>query len=408
MNIQLLSTNYYHTYSAGCVNRKMQCENLKPLSADTVSFTGAKNIGTKAVSSLSDAFGYSYDDGIYKSKVIAKKFMDTISAVANEVEGLEFYRELYEGKVIKGKDSFLSKLIRSGAAPLDHIRTTVFIKDLYDMSILTKFIKKMSERGYEVMMIPAKTSGRKVLEWKPDLDIRLKDVPEGEIKKLPEKFRDCVSKRLPSGLSDIQIRFVDKLSNNEKPLEVIVMYGKESGLAKIVEEEDVYKYLRRLKNELHVSQIKDYDSKSPIKRIKDNTVIIGDILHNAISRPMYANAVAKDTGNTDLGLQKVGLPEEQGKIIQGLIQGIRDKIGKYYNDAIKKVNSEEYKAEIQRMIKSSPAYKESEDKTIYVEDILNKRKEILKNLRTNKKEDLMAIIDIQNGLLATIEKYKLN
>lgn len=406
MNIQLFNPIFYNNDSFRVKRQNIQQHNLSPLAMDTVSFTGKEAAIKKTSNKLSYAFSISYDASVVAAKKIAKRFMDTISAVANEVEGLEFYRELYEGKVIKGKDSFLSKLIRSGSAPLDQIRTTVFIRDLYDMSILNKFLKKMSDRDYEVMMIPAKRSGKKVLEWKPDLDIRLKDVPEKEVKKLPEKYRECVSKRLPSGLSDIQIRFVDKLYRNKKPLEVIIMFGKESGKAKIIEEDDVYKYLRRLKDELHVSKVTDYDSKSPIKRIKDNTSIISDILHTSISRPMYANAAAMDTENSNLGLT-VGLTTEQGKILSGLIEGIRDKIGKYYQGEIKKVKSPDYDVELQKAIKSTMDYKERDDKTIYVEDIISMRKEIIKNLRLYKKSDLEAIIDIQSGLQKTIEKYKI-
>lgn len=408
MNIQSINPIFHQHKITSNEKRNNIYHSRSALVADTVSFSGQTKTILKASGNLSDAFSNSYDTGFEKSKIIAKKFMDTISAVANEIEGIEFLREFYEGKVLKGKESFLSKLKRSGAAPLDQIRTTIFIKDIYDMSILTKFLKSMSERGYEVRMETVKRSGRKILEQKPDLDIRLKDVPEMEIKKLPEQYRGCVSKRLPSGLSDIQIRFVDKLSQSksETPLEVIIMLGKESGIAKIIEEDDVYNYLRKLKNELHVSKITDYDSKSLIKKIKDNTTSISDILHNFISRPMYANAAAKDVENVDLGL-KVGITQEQGIYIKNLLEGIRNYIEKYYHNEIKIAQSEEYRNEVQKIIKTSSEYKVRADKTVFVEDIINAQREKIKDLRINKKEDLKTIGEVQSGLQNTIKKYTL-
>ena len=57
------------------------------------------------------------------------------------------------------------------------------------------------------------------------------------------------------------------------------------------------------------------------------------------------------------------------------------------------------------MIKSSPEYKERADKTIYVEDLLEKRKEITKILKQNKREDLELIGKVMERLKETIEKF---
>jgi len=347
------------------------------LMADTVSFSGKNKVAKQVVHTLSDAFDQSYDNALAKRKAIARKFIDTISAITEEVDGISFDRKFYEKTVLKSKKSFLSKLKRSGAAPLDKIRTTIFNNDIYNFSILTKFLKKLNERGYDIMMIEGERCGKKVLSWLPDLDIRLDDVPEQEIKKLPPILRDTVSRQLPSGLSDIQMRIIDKNAQDPEPIEIIIMLGKESAKAKQIEEDDIYQYLRVLKDELHVSKIKKYDAHSPLKRINLNTGIVASTLRNSISKPMYTNAASMDIDNKKLGL-KVGIQEESGKVLKGLLEGIRNKIQVYYNAEIKKAKTLPNKEEAEKLID---------------------------NLNMQYAEDLQNVINVQNGLNATIDKY---
>ena len=57
------------------------------------------------------------------------------------------------------------------------------------------------------------------------------------------------------------------------------------------------------------------------------------------------------------------------------------------------------------MIKASPDYKERKDKIIYVEDIIEKRNEILKELKIHKREDLELLKKVLERLNETIAKY---
>ena len=84
---------------------------------------------------------------------------------------------------------------------------------------------------------------------------------------------------------------------------------------------------------------------------------------------------------------------------------MRQKTKLYYNARLREVASDEYKKVIEKMIKASSEYKERTDKTIYVEDILEKRNQLLKELRHNKREDLELISRVQTRLTETIEKY---
>lgn len=376
---------------------------LSPLKADNVSFgSSTAKIANSFTTSLKEAFSLSYDTKLPKREIMANKLIDTVCAISEEIPEIEFLPS-YRKTAIKGKNSYFSKMLRSGGLPQDPVRTTGFTAEINNFSVLNMYIKKMAERGYEIRMIPAEKSGRKVLSWMPDVDIRLANVSENEIKKLPKIMQRCVSDRLPSGLQDIQLRFIDKTSKCEEPIEVILMVGKKTGQAKVLEEDDVYSYLRVLKNELHVSQVKNFGINSPIKRIKDNVSIITDYLRNYISKPLYQNAEHADLYGEYLGLP-VGVPKSSKVMLQGLLEGIRSKIGLYYSSEIAKVKENAYQKEIERMIKASPEFKERGDKTIYIEDILKKRDEMLNLLESHKNEDMEKFRYIQKGLKATIGK----
>ena len=411
MNINLITPKFNAGNNYSVQNDRRDSSNylnglkLKSLNTDVVSFTANPKKVTQGANTFLDAIGRAYEQDVAgKNKKIAQKLMDTISIVVSEIEGMAFDRAHYEKTALKGKKSFLSKLKRSGAVPLDQIRTTVYSSDIYNLSNLGLFIEKMSERGYEVRKIPGERVSGKITSWKPDLDIRLDDVSADEVKKLPEAFRGCVSDRLPSGLGDIQIRFIDETAKNKKPLEVIFMVGQESGKAKQIEEDDIYSYIRVLKDELHISKNKTSEPKTPLRKVKDSVSYIADTLRGSVSKPLYANAEALDVEGEVLGLP-VGITKQTAVVLKGFLDCIRDNIEHHFNNEIAKVRSNEYQKEIERMIKATPEFKEREDKTIYLEDIFAKKNDLVKSLKTQKAEDLETFADVQAGLNRTIRKY---
>ena len=121
------------------------------LTKDTVSFGAAKLI--------SDTVWHNFVKEIPRLKRIGMAFLDATEAIANKLkdDDVVFVRELFENHVVKGADSKLSKVNRSKTFDVrDTIRTTLFVKNPYDLSILfDKIIPEYtkSNRGYNIATI---------------------------------------------------------------------------------------------------------------------------------------------------------------------------------------------------------------------------------------------------------------
>ena len=384
-------------------------DNLKPLSKDTVSFTGA---GKKIVHAIED----NYVSNLPIFKAMGQKLLKTLTEICADVEGAVYDTEYCEKALNKTLERYIEKFRDSGSVPMDRVRSTIFIKDLYDLSITTNVIKALEKRGYYILPIPDKTSGKKVLSWTYDFDIRLDDVSPQEIKKLPTHLRELVSKKQKSGYGDIQMRIVDAsgLPPNERtlhnlskliPEEIIIVFGKHTAEAKSNESKYVYNITRVLEK-LHI--IKDFQEGTISHKIKDSIDTIGSILRSNISKPLYRNAKMLDVYPQETILETAGLNKGNCSVLTGYMTELKNLVCRYYRELSKKIKSSEYDIEIEKMIKASPEYKARANKRVSDEEIILKREELLKILKENKKEDLLAVSEQTTAIQKTIEKYKIS
>ena len=386
---------------------------LGELQQDTVSFSGKlpQKPELTEVARFVDAFRLGYESKIPSYQVLAARLRDTLDATARELKhiGLIFDQEYCtEEHMVKGSDSFISKLKRSGESPADRVRGTWYLEDLHDLSLFTDYIlPALQKRGYQIAMVPDKVNGRRILSYKPDFDVRLNNVSEKSKRALPQSLRDVASFReQDSGYSDIQFRLIDALSTDKEktPLEVIIVAGKNTAYAKRDESYYVYDIVRALKKELHIAQIENPALNSPEQRVQNNIGIIKQQLSDNISKPLYANAKNLDFYHEELHLP-VELSAGSCIALRGLVEGMIQKTKLYYNAKLRQVASDDYEKTLEKLIKSSPIFKERKDKTIYVEDIIEKRDEIIKELKLNKREDLEILKKVLERLNETIEKY---
>ncbi len=386
---------------------------LGELQQDTVSFSGKlpQKPELTEVARFVDAFRLGYESRIPSYKVLAARLMDTLDATARELQdiGLIFDREYCtEEHMVKGSRSFISKLKRSGESPSDRVRGTWYLENLHDLSLFTEHIMPALERrGYRIASVPDKMSGRRILSYKPDFDVRLNNVTEQSKRALPQPLRDVASFReQDSGYADIQFRLIDALdaAKEKTPLEVIIVAGKNTAYAKRDESYYVYDIVRALKKELHIAKIENPAVNTPEQRVQNNIGIIEQQLNDNISKPLYANAKSLDIYHEDLHLP-VELSAGSCTALRGLVEGMIQKTKLYYNARLRETNSDDYIKTLEKMIKASPEYKEREDKIIFAYDIEQKRDEILKELRINKQEDLKLLKKVLERLNETIAKY---
>ena len=381
--------------------------NLAPLKADTVSFGASSN-------AIHDAIESDYEAQIPMLKEKGLKLMNTMSEVAEEVDGCIYDTEYCEKSLNKDIDRYMKKFKDSGSVPMDKIRTTVFIKNLYDLSITENLLRSLEKRGYYVLPVPDKISGKKILSYKPDFDIRLDDISPAELKKLPQDLRECLSHRQKSGYGDIQMRIVDASNIPPKertvkklaslvPQEVILVFGRNTADAKTDESKYVYNITRALEK-MHI--IVNGQETQSVRKIKNHIKTISSTLRANISKPLYRNAENLDTFPADeVELEKVSLDNDRCKIISGYMQELRALVPKYYSKEIQKVRSHDYDIELEKLIKASYEYKVRPNKRISDEEIEMKRVELLQQLNEYKKEDMETLKKQSKNLSATIEKY---
>ena len=408
MNIQAISPYSYVNTRVNENRTKTNLHMAAPLARDTVSFTSKEKLIRHTSQPVLDAIGKAYDDKTAKMQIKGKRFMGTLSAIANKVEGVIFDEEYCSGAIVKSKKSFLSKLKRSGKTAQDQMRSTLYIKDLHDFSKISKVLEELKDVGYDIKMIPNEVVGKKVKSRKPDFDIRLDNVQESELLKLPEHLRGCVSHRQQSGYGDIQMRLIDTLdkSKDKTPIELIVLYGKETAKAKHLESEHVYNITRVLKNELHISNSDMSNIHSPARKAKQSIDAVTDILNGSISKPLFRNAENIDVFDGTGQMVPVGLSKENCESIDMLMGGnLRDLIEQHYRVELskaKKLND----TELTKYVQESEEYFERQDKTIYAKDLIEAKKAIIQRIKQEKKEDVDNYNQVMEALKETIRIYR--
>lgn len=386
----------------------IQPNSLNYLAHDTVSF-GIKNpikAPAKKSNTIEDILRKTYEDRMPSLRAAGTKLMDTLEVISTKFQdkGVSFDRQYAEHGIVKGIESFISKFLRSGATPQDRIRTTLYVSNPYDFKLIRDILSELKLRGYDIAKIPEKVNGKRVLV--PDFDIRLSGVTEQNTKVLGAELQKCIGKPQKTGYEDIQMRLVDTntKSKNAHSMELLIVYGK--NFAKAKEAESYYSYdIRRMLNGiLNVAQIPDPQRNSSAHRIQSNIKIISDILSNNISKPLFYNAK-----NLDFHNEKFQLPVELSKsnceALNGLIEGIRTKISAHYREELTKVTSDDFKPELEKLVKASAEYKERADKTVYIKDLEDMKKSLIRTLRNQKKDDLDTIKQVQARFRETVEKY---
>ncbi len=375
------------------------------LAKDTVSFTSSPM--QKSGEIIKEAISTSYKRKLPDYNIAGTKLKDTLSAIAEKFKdyGVSFDRAYCDKATVKSEDSFFSKLIRSGEPPMDRIRSTLFVENPYDLKFINdKILPEFERRGYNILQIPDKTLGRKVLSKKPDFDVRLDGLTEKDIKNLSPELRGGVSHSQKSGYEDIQLRLIDTTvaKSKQEPLEVLFVFGKNYAIAKHNESKYVYNIIRALKGVLHISQTKEPALHSPAARVLNNIDIISEMLRGNISKPLFRNAKNKDFYHDNFELP-IELSKTSCKTLTGLLEGIRAKIPEHYREKMHHAMTDD--KEIIKLLKASPEYKERADKTIFAEDICSTRKNYIAQLRAQKTDDIKAICEIQEEMAKTIEKY---
>lgn len=159
MNITpIISKIYNNTYNQPPkyqYNPLIKPQYKNQLTQDTVSF----GMGSKAIQ---ETIWHNFVKDLPRLKRIGMTYLDVTESIANKLkaDGLEFVRDMFEATVVKEPDSKISKVNRSKTFDVrDAIRTTLFVKNPYDVSILfNKILPEYKLRGYNVATIPTSVS----------------------------------------------------------------------------------------------------------------------------------------------------------------------------------------------------------------------------------------------------------
>lgn len=156
MKITLLTPNtFFFSNNRGNSNRikNARANNLAPLSADTVSFTG--RIPKPATNTVVDFLEEQFVQKAVQLVSLADDYLAADERVAKRLAhlGFSFDRTYCELNPVKTKKSYRSKISRSKDLKVpDTIRDTVYCKDPYDLSKLDLYLKEKEAEGYVVAM----------------------------------------------------------------------------------------------------------------------------------------------------------------------------------------------------------------------------------------------------------------
>lgn len=294
-----------------------------PLASDTVSFgTVAKlvpsyNVAKRqryfrpACNTVMDFMEDAYKkDAKGRLNTAAASFLDTIEVIAISLKdkGVSFDREYAQKNAVKSAKSYSSKIKRSGSFEvLDKIRTTLYVENPYDISLLLdEILPEMEKRGYVLSnnytslstlqqkgydkATPAEIlAGKKLM---PDIDIRLDETQiDGNITQYPY----ALGKRAKSGYEDIQMRFIDKkYDKNKNPIqhELLILFGPNYAAAKHIESEKIYTPIREYDELLYKNYLKKSTNSSRL--VTRHIDLISKMFRGKISEKLYENAKNKD------------------------------------------------------------------------------------------------------------------
>ena len=294
-----------------------------PLACDSVSFGGAvKLVPTlklkkpqrqfkPACNTVTDIIEDAYRKDVEnRLNSAAVAFIDMVEAIATKLKhkGVSFNREYAEKNVIKSAESYSSKIKRSGNFKVyDKVRTTLFVEDPYDISLLMdEVLPEIEKRGYVVAnnytnlkdlvkrgYVPTPeelVQGKKLM---PDIDIRLADIGE-DAARVVIKYPYAIGNPTKSGYEDVQLRLVRKFDTDKDPIqhELIILFGPNYAKAKHIESDKIYTPIREYGELLYKHYVnEDTNTSRLVARYID---LIGKMFRGKISEKLYENAKNKD------------------------------------------------------------------------------------------------------------------
>lgn len=312
----------------------------KPLLNDTVSF--------KATQPVADILEHQLKKDEARMKRIATTYLDMLESMANKLKdyGVSFNRGYCEQNPVKSSKSQISKIKRSGTFIVpDRIRSTLYVQNIYDLSILNdKILPELKERGFVINKIPGnlekliakgyvptieEVSGKGVMV--PDLDIRLEGVAN-KINQLNPEYQYSIGKPQKSGYEDIQMRLIRDFDDKTDPVqhELIILMGNNYACAKHLESDLVYGVLRRF-DELNIIK-KGNENIENHKVVTRCIALLKQVFSNEISKKLFNNAKKMDlTGEKDL--EKIHLSDENVKLITNCLDELKKAVNSYYRTA---------------------------------------------------------------------------
>lgn len=398
--------NNSNKYDNKSQNSTVLPSTLSGLKADTISFSG--NPIKPAVITFKEVIADGYQKKIPLYQILGKKFILVLDSIATKLEsyGVHFDLEYCEINPVKGLNSYMSKMRRSGEV-LDKIRATMYMDDPYDMNILGNYIlPELRGCGYEIRGLE-KGAKKKSKNPVVDFDIRLGGITSKQTEVLEEPLRNLISGPQKSGYEDIQMRLIDTTASakNQVPHELLILFGKNTAMAKHDESYYVFDIVRELSH-MHIMDVPDdVVFKSPLNSAKSSFNLIRSQLNANISNPLFYNAKKLDYEHNPMGQIPVQLSEATAQSLETLIVCLREDTMKYYKLEMAKINSKEYLPTIKKLIRQSAAFNAREDKRILPEDVAAKKDELIANLKEHKREDLKTIADARVRLKETIAKY---
>lgn len=377
---------------------------LKQLNADTVSFSGA--LPKKGKSIFEDAIEQFYLSAETFFSNTSKRFHATLKKVCEKLKDDGFsYDEVYNQKhPIKSKESYIDKYSRQGYVQ-DIVRGTVYWPDQANISVFKKFLDAMRDEGYEIASIKVPSSSEPLKLVKvPDLEIRQDGVSEKDLEILGDFLKMAeISRPRSSTYADYQMRFINK-SNGKKghskkfPMELIMLYGPQYSKAKELESKYVFNVTRAF-DKLHIN-LNEEDSYA----VSGKEIISGfkEILREDVSKPLFKNAYNADLNLCGETEQTVMISKTNVKKLNGYLAEMKKKLGLYYKEKLKQVDSFEY---IINLIKNSGDYKNRADKSISNDEILAMRNHLLELLPEYEAEDLRVVDEVQAMLKDTVKIF---
>ncbi len=326
----------------------------KPQSVNSSEDSALQSLNNNAVSfgfsnnQLSEFMKLGFSNDKPRLERLAITFMDALEVCANELKqhGVSFSREYCAKHAIKSPDSYISKIKRSGRMQVpDQIRATVFVKDLYDLSILTdRLLPALNARGFVVAKnpetiseainrgyIPSEKDRKRGEVVLPDLVFRLKDIKHKVLDLAPE-YRYCALEPQKSGYEDVQMRLIRSYEPRKNPMqfELLIIFGENYAKAKKLESEKIYEHVR-LFDELNIKK-KNYEESFAGRLIFDQIGSIKKMLTNEISTKLYDNARKKDSFDLSEDLE-IKLTEKDLAVFENYFDVIKGNLFEVYQGA---------------------------------------------------------------------------